>query len=130
MNRVRKILAVIMLCIITVSLTGCTPDIVGSWKLSGGNALQAIYSISGDSQLASGEAEAVFVFSEDGKFTLDMTRDGIERESAGTWVTDGDKVTITIDGQAVTCAYSVNDDVLNLFFTLNGENAGFILDRR
>lgn len=130
MNRVRKILAVIMLCIITVSLTGCTPDIVGSWKLSGGNALQAIYSISGDAQLASGEAEAVFVFSEDGKFTLDMTRDGIERESAGTWVTDGDKVTITIDGQAVTCAYSVNDDVLNLFFTLNGENAGFILDRR
>ena len=117
-----------MICIM-ITLTGCAPDIVGSWKLTGGNALQAIYSLDGSAQLVTNEAEAVLVFSDDGKLTLNMTRDGIETIVEGTWKTEGDNVTMTIDGQDVTCAYSVNSDVLNLFFTLDGQNTGFILNK-
>ena len=112
-----------------LTLTGCTPDIVGNWKLSGGNALQSIYSIDGSAQLVTNEAEALFKFEENGKFLLCMTRDDMTSNVEGTWKTDGDNVTIVIDGQSFTCAYSVNGDVLNLFFTLDGQNTNFILNK-
>lgn len=129
MKNIRRILAIVMMASIMITLTGCTPDIVGSWKLTGGNALQAIYSLNGSAQLVTNEAEAIFVFEDNGKISLNMTRDDIETIVEGTWKTDGDKVTMTIDGQAVTCTYSINGDVLNLFFSLNGQNTGFILNK-
>ena len=130
MKNIRKILVIAMMACIMISLTGCTPDIVGNWLLTGGNAVQSIQSIDGSAQLITNEAEAVFSFNEDGKFVIKMTRDGIINESIGSWETDGEDLTLTIDGQKISCVYSVNDNTLNIFFTLNGQNANFILNRK
>jgi len=130
MKNIRRIIAVMMMACIMIFLTGCTPDIVGSWLLTGGNAVQAIYTIDDSAQLVTSEAEAIFSFKEDGKLVISMTRDGINTELEGTWEADGEDVILTINGQNINCIYSVNDNTLNIFFTLEGQNANFVLNRK
>ena len=72
MNAIRKITAFIMLFCICITLTGCGHDIVGEWKLTGGNAIQAVSSIDGAVQLVTAEAEAVFVFDKEGSLEITM----------------------------------------------------------
>lgn len=130
MKFIRRIISVIMLACVMLTLTGCGHDIVDSWKLTGGNAVQAIASIDGSAQLVTAEAEAIFTFDDEGGLTVSMKRDGIETELKGSWKEDGDNVIITLKDSPVTCSYAVNGDELTLFFTLDGQNATFVFTRK
>ncbi len=126
----RRITAVIMLACIMLTLTGCGHKIVDTWKLTGGNAVQAITSLSGSAQLVTSEAEALFTFDKEGNLTISMKRDDISTEINAGWAEDDDNIILTINGASVKCSYAINGDELTLFFTLDGQNANLVFARK
>jgi len=128
MNSVRRILAVFMLIIIALSLSACGKTVEGAWKLTGGNAISAIYSLSGASLESSG-AEVIFRFSPEGVLTLEMTRDTITDTVTGTWSEDGDALTLNIGSQPLNCTWAIDENVLTIFFRYQGQNASFVFNK-
>ena len=128
MNSVRRILAVFMLIIIALSLSACGKTVEGAWKLTGGNAISAIYSLSGAS-LESAGAEVIFRFGPEGALTLEMTRDSITDTATGTWSEDGDALTLNIGSQPLNCTCSVDENTLTIFFRYQDQNADFVFSK-
>lgn len=129
MHMFRRISAAMLLVAMTVALTACSDGIEGSWKLTGGNAIGAIYSLDSGSDLALSDAEVIFRFKGDGALVIDMTRAGTTSSAGGTWEESGDRLALILDGNTVKCSYSVDDDVLTIFFTYQGQNANFVFSR-
>ena len=128
MNSVRRISALFMLIIIALSLTACGKTVEGSWKLTGGDAISHIYSLSGNSLEASG-AEVIFRFEPEGVLSIEMTRDSITETAAGTWTEDGDALTINIGAQPLNCSWAIDDNVLTIFFRYQNQNTGFVFNQ-
>lgn len=129
MRYFRKLLFMIMLAAVCLVLTACGNKIEGAWKLTGGNAVSAIYSLEYGDTLETAGAEVIFRFKDDGVLSIAMIRDGIEKNETGTWEAGGDDLALIIDGQTIKCSYAINDDELTIFFTYEGQNASFVLKR-
>lgn len=124
MNKLRRILLSALLLIMALTLTACGNELEGSWKLTGGTAADALYGYSGATLEEMG-AEVIFDFKADAVLAVRMSGGAAPAEVTGTWATDGDTVTLTLDGTATACTWSVIDDKLSLFFTLNSQNVNF-----
>ena len=128
MRALRRILTVIMCIIICLSLSACGKNLEGRWRLTGGSAVSAIYSLQ-DGTLEGSDAQVVFDFAEGGKLSINMTRAGEDTAVSGAWEESGDMLAMIIDGQTLKCSYSINDDELTIFFTYQGQNANFVYKR-
>lgn len=124
MKIIRSMLISVLLLVLAATLTACGNSLKGSWKLTGGSAVDALYGYSGATLDGMG-AEVIFDFKSDAVLVVRMSGGAAPGEAAGTWSTDGDTVTITLDGVPTACTWSVIGDKLSLFFTLNGQNANF-----
>lgn len=124
MKILRCMLMSLVLLALAVTLTACGDSLEGSWKLTGGTAADALYGYSGATLDEMG-AEVVFDFRSDAVLVVRMSGGAAPAELSGTWAADGDTVTLTLDGASTACTWSVIDDRLSLFFTLNGQNASF-----
>ena len=128
MLSLRRILSVILLLVLPLAITACGNSIEGSWKLTGGNAIGAIYSLGSDS-IESAGAEVVFRFNDDGVLSIDMTRSGVSSTAAATWEESGDQLAIIINGEVIKTTYTIKDNVLSIYFTLHDQNVVFTLNR-
>lgn len=124
MKILRSILLSALLLALAVTLTACGSSPEGSWRLTGGSAVDALYGYSGATLEGMG-AEVIFDFKSDAVLTVRMSGGAVPEEFSGTWSAEVDTLTITLDGASTVCAWSVIDDKLSLFFTLNGQNANF-----
>ncbi|MBQ4090495.1 MAG: hypothetical protein IJC56_11570 [Clostridia bacterium] len=128
MLSLRRILSAALILMLPLILTACGNGIEGSWKLSGGNAIGAIYSLGADN-LDSADAEVIFRFKDDGVLAIDMTRSGISSTAAATWEESVDQLAIIINGEAIKTTYTIKDDVLSIYFTIQDQNVAFTLNR-
>lgn len=128
MKALRRILTIIMLTILCLSLSACDKSLEGSWKLTGGNAVSAIYSLQ-DGTLEGSDAEVIFEFGKDGVLSINMKRGDEESAMTGTWEESGKSLAMIIDGQPLKCSYGINDNELTIFFTYQGQNANFVYIR-
>lgn len=124
MKILRSMLMSFLLLALAVTLAACGNSLEGSWKLTGGTAADALYGYSGATLEEMG-AEVIFDFKADAVLVVRMSGGAAPAEVTGTWATDGDTVTLTLDGTATACTWSVIDDKLSLFFTLNSQNVNF-----
>lgn len=124
MKKLRIILITALVLALALTLTACGNGIEGSWKLTGGSAVEALYGYSG-ATLQSMGAEVIFDFRDDDVLVIRMSGGASPTEITGAWTADGDTMTITLDGAVTVCAWSVIDENLSLFFTINGQNANF-----
>lgn len=124
MKILRSMLMSLLLLALAVTLAACGNSLEGSWKLTGGTAADALYGYSGATLEEMG-AEVIFDFKADAVLVVRMSGGAAPAEVTGIWTTDGDTVTLTLDGTATACTWSVIDDKLSLFFALNGQNVNF-----
>lgn len=129
MKILRRLLVSALILTLAVTLAACGNSLEGSWKLTGGTAVDALYGYSGATLEGMG-AEVIFDFKSDDVLLVRMSGGKAPAEAVGTWITDGDTVTVTLDGASTACSWSVIDGKLSLFFTLNDQNVNFEFDRQ
>jgi len=127
MKIMRRVLSLLLFIFLTLTLTACGKKIEGEWKLTGGNAVTAIYSL--DGTIEGTDAEVIFRFEKDSVLSMEMTRSGISESLLCTWEADGDTLSLIIDGQPIKTTYAINGDEMTIFFTYQGQNASFVLKR-
>jgi uncharacterized lipoprotein NlpE involved in copper resistance len=102
---------VVMFIAMSVSLTSCDDDgddmgnpIVGSWGLSEEDSGIAVSLV------------ATFAESGTGTLTATITIDGQSQSESDsfTWSTDGDQLSLTMDGETEVSTYSISGDTLTI----------------
>ena len=124
----KKAVAIILLILAAIMLNGCGSDIEGTWKMTGGSAMPVIYNGTNVSPADMG-VELLFRFGGDGSFSISSTGGASIEGASGTWTTDGDTLSITINGSTTDCTYSADGGKLSIFFSYEGHTLSFEFDK-
>lgn len=115
MKNIKRIAAVLLVLTMAFMLTACGKDSVkGSWMITGGTAMD---SITGGMDLAELGMEMVFNFNDNNALLVTLSFMGESESMNGTWEVDGDNITMTLDGDPLTCTWEINGDTLTLTAT-------------
>lgn len=114
MKKVQRILASALLVALALTLTACGNDIEGSWMLTGGTALEELLGSDSDMSLSDLGVSIIFNFNDGDEFEMVMSAYGMSESYSGTWKTDGNKVTMTVDGDPLVANYKISGSKLTL----------------
>ena len=107
-----------------VLLTGCGKDSPeGIWRITDHTAI-------GDGDVENNNGVIItYEFKEGGEFIFGLIIGEAAEYISGAWETDGDTMSITMDGDTVEYKYEIKDDVLTLTETDSDEPAKLRLER-
>lgn len=130
MRKIRRIFAGLLLAAVMLTLTGCGNDIEGTWMVTGGTALGAIWPGAEGATLESYGAQATFKFADDGVFSISASGETSSSEAVGTWTVEDGALNITLNGSSIACTYAIDGDSMTMTIPLNGHNVYFTLARK
>ena len=125
MEKIKRLLAALLLAALTLNLTACGSKLEGKWTLD----VEAMKEAYGSSDLISAADMGVDVtmeFTDDHKVTIKMILFGESEEMQGAWKTKDDQLIMTVDGDAQTLTWKVKDKKL----TLTGEDGETMILKR
>ena len=127
MKNIKRIAAVLLVLVMALALTACgKAKLDGAWSITGGSFIDEMTAELGVNSLAEVGMEIVFDFQDKGVFAVEISAMGMTETSEGTWEVDGDKVTMTIDGDPLEATFEVKGDKLNL----TTEEGTIVLDKK
>ena len=127
MKNIKRIAAVMLVLVMALALTACgKAKLDGAWTITGGTFIDGLVGEMGIEDLASVGLEIVFEFKDDGVFAVGMNMYGVSEVSEGTWEVDGDKVTMTVEGDPLEATFEVKGDKL----TLTTEEGTIVFDKK
>lgn len=129
MKNLYRILATAMLVIMALTLTACGDDLEGSWKLTGGTALSDLIGTDASMSLEDMGMSITFNFNDGGEFVMSMSVFGMSESYNGTWKTDGDTLTMTVDGDPMVCGYKISGNNLTLIISEGGPSGNLIFTK-
>lgn len=129
MKKLHRILATAMLMIMALTLTACGDDLEGSWKLTGGTALSDFIGADEGMSLEDMGMSITFSFNSGNKFVMSMSAFGVSDSYNGTWKTDGDTLTMTVDGDPMVCSYIISGDTLTLAVSDGGMSGTLVFTK-
>lgn len=118
MKLTKRILAVVLVMVFALALTACGKknDIEGTWKLTGGAMIDALVGGELPEGMTLEDLGFVLTFEyKDGdKFAMNMSAMGESETGEGTYKIEDGKITMTVDGDPLTCEYKIDGDTLTL----------------
>jgi len=117
MKNIKRIAAIMLVLVMAFAMTACKKDneIVGTWTMTGGAMVDMLAAdMPEGTTLESLGIVLKFIFEDDGDFKMEMDVLGETESGEGSYEIDGNKVTMTIDGDPLTCEFKVDGDTLTL----------------
>jgi len=124
MKHIKTLLCAVLVLTMVLALSACSGNnkIVGSWKLTGGNAMALLGVDLGTTSLEELGISVVFTFKSGGKFISKSTTIDDEQSVEGTWEIKEGKLVTTVDGSADTSDYKIDGNKLTITSAVDAQS--------